>query len=133
MNSAGWNFLGQYGGGMGGLYGSGSYLNPITYQGWTQPYLSGFYGGIGLMPYMSGWQAAAFNPNSDKNPQNILGLAGLGSIGGPNLGGYGLGGGFGSNYAMGLQNWNTAGRTAPSSPNIYAVCVAVISMFTMLL
>ena len=36
-----------------GIYGR---LNPITYFGFTQPYYSGSYGGIGGMPYMNSWQ-----------------------------------------------------------------------------
>ncbi|GAU99851.1 hypothetical protein RvY_10791 [Ramazzottius varieornatus] len=67
-----------------------SRLNPITYYGYTQPYLSGFYGGIGAMPYMSSWQASMYQGN---NNFGALGMNGLGA--------YGIGmGGFGS--------WNSA-------------------------
>ncbi|OQV23754.1 hypothetical protein BV898_02487 [Hypsibius exemplaris] len=64
-------------------YNMYSRLNPITYYGFTQPYLSGFYGGIGGMPYMSSWQASMYQGDNSQNPMALMGLA----MGGPGLGG----------------------------------------------
>lgn len=83
-------------------------MNPITYYGYTQPYLSGFYGGIGAMPYMSSWQASMYQGN---NNFGALGMNGIGA--------YGMG--------MGMGSWN-------NSPSFVAKALPVaLSMLIVLL
>ncbi|XP_055337017.1 uncharacterized protein LOC129587340 [Paramacrobiotus metropolitanus] len=98
-------------------------LNPITYYGFTQPYYSGFYGGIGAMPYMSGWQAS------------IYGGSPLGALSWLGAGAYGLGGGGGMGGAMGgfgMPGWNAAPSVRPHRCNAAAVALSLLAIVSSL-